>query len=149
MFRFRSVSVGVGVLAIALGAAACGSSGSSSSTTTSKPMTTTTMAQATTSTTAAQSAAIPCTNAVITAAVQASNTNPNTTATVNQYKCDGTYAYAFVDLTQTPGTSGGPPGIAVTDLLMWSGTSWAVVNRGTYCTNAVPADIYNPGCTTN
>jgi peptidoglycan hydrolase-like protein with peptidoglycan-binding domain len=91
----------------------------------------------TTATTAGGSA--PCTQQAITDGVLASAPG----VTVGQYECSGNWAEAQA-------TTPGPNGYEYTVLLRGNGSTWASVDRGTYCENGdVPQAIFQAACETN
>jgi Putative peptidoglycan binding domain len=92
-----------------------------------------------------QSAPIPppttgpaCTSTAIGAALPAASS-------ITDFGCDGGWAWAGVDV------NAGQAGYEATDLLKADGDAWQSVDRAQYCVPAsnIPADVYNPGCTTN
>jgi hypothetical protein len=95
------------------------------------------------STTTTPPSAPPCTSAAILDAVRGSPpSGPN--RSITDFGCNGGWAWAGVDVNV------GTHGYEATDLLKASGTAWTVVDRSKYCKpGQVPADVYNPGCTTN
>ncbi len=80
----------------------------------------------------------PCTTSAIVAAL------PSGTSILD-FGCDSGWAWAGVDVNT------GQDGYEATDLLKADGDAWTVVDRTQYCVPAsdIPADVYNPGCTTN
>lgn len=94
-------------------------------------------------TTTKPASAPPCTSAAILDAVRGSpSSGPN--PSITDFGCDGGWAWAGVDI------NAGTDGYEATDLLKASGTAWTVVDRSKYCKpGQIPADVYNPGCTTN
>lgn len=89
-----------------------------------------------TPTTTVPPAGPPCTSAAIAAAVPGD--------TVLDFGCNSGWAWAGID-------TGGPDGYESIALLKANGTSWARVDRATYCVPAsnIPPDIYTAGCTTS
>jgi peptidoglycan hydrolase-like protein with peptidoglycan-binding domain len=80
----------------------------------------------------------PCTGPAILAAVPSGST-------ITDFGCSGDWAWAGIDV------SADHVGYEATELLKAAGGGWTVVDRAQYCVPAsnIPADIYNPGCTTN
>ena len=139
----RLVAAALGIV-VPLGLAGCSSSrvaAPTTTTTTSHP-TTTTAAPTTPSTTAA-AAGPPCTEAAITAAIEAS---PNSELLkVNGFGCSGSWAWARATEGKSLATSDD-----VVLVLSASGPAWQVADRATACNqHLVPADIYNAACTTS
>jgi hypothetical protein len=96
-------------------------------TTTTVPLTTTTAPATTTS-------AAPCTAQAITASVESATDAPTSLAS---FECSGSFAYADVDISPTPGQHDG-----AVEILMAVGGAWQTVgNPAPYC-GSMPAAVY-------
>ena len=89
----------------------------------------------------------PCTNAAITAGLDAAMTAGDT-VTVGGFGCDSGWAYAWATLT--PPASSGAPEISVTDVLASRDGKWVSQDRGVVCQQGkLPSVIYTNGCMSN
>ncbi len=80
----------------------------------------------------------PCTSAAVLAGLQSGSA-------ILDFGCSGEWAWAGFDVDANQG------GYEATALLKSDGAAWASVDRGQYCVPAsnIPADVFDPGCTTN
>jgi hypothetical protein len=87
----------------------------------------------------------PCTQATVDAGTAASLLPGETVVMSGPFHCAGNW----VVNSPTVQSSGGPA-IQITNLLMWNGTAYQVVNRALYCENgSVPPAIYQQACQSN
>jgi peptidoglycan hydrolase-like protein with peptidoglycan-binding domain len=80
----------------------------------------------------------PCSSEAILAAVPSGSS-------ITDFGCSGEWAWAGIDVNADQG------GYEATELLKAAGGGWTTVDRAQYCVPAsnIPADVYDPGCTTN